>query len=213
MAREPKSETCADAVWDARGALSEGRKAVAAEADGVSGLAQRYASALYDLADEQAALDAVAADLKGLEKLIADSDDFRRFIKSPVMSRADQGKGIGAIADRAGLSPLSRKFLGLVAANRRLFALPGMIAGFLAILAKRRGEATAEVVSATKLSDAQTTALVAALKQSVGRTVALTNKVDPSILGGLIVKVGSRMVDSSLKSKLQRLKLVMKGVG
>jgi F-type H+-transporting ATPase subunit delta len=186
---------------------------VSAEAESVSGLAQRYALALFDLADEQGALDAVAADLKGLRAMIAESDDFRRFIKSPVMSRSDQAKGIGAIADRAGLSPLTRKFLGLVAANRRLFSLPGMISGYLAFLAKRRGEVTAEVVSATALSDGQTSALVASLKQTMGRAVALTAKVDPSILGGLIVKVGSRMVDSSLKSKLQRLKLVMKGVG
>lgn len=186
---------------------------MAAEAEGVSGVAARYAVALYDLADEQSALDAVAADLKGLNDLVADSDDFRRFIKSPVMSRTDQGKGIAAIADRAKLNPLTRKFLGLVAANRRLFALPGMISGFLAILAKRRGEVTAEVTSAAALSEAQTASLVASLKQTVGRAVALTSKVDPSILGGLIVKVGSRMVDSSLKSKLQRLKLVMKGVG
>jgi F-type H+-transporting ATPase subunit delta len=186
---------------------------VAAEADGVSGLAARYASALYDLADEQGALDAVAADLKALQALIADSDDFRRFIKSPVMSRADQGKGIAAIGGRAGLKSLTMKFLGLVAANRRLFALPGMIKGFLSILAQRCGELTAEVVSATKLSDAQTASLIATLKQSAGRTVALTAKVDPSILGGLIVRLGSRMIDSSIKSKLQRLKLVMKGVG
>lgn len=186
---------------------------MAAEAEGVSGVAARYAAALYDLADEQGALDAVAADLKGLSGLISDSEDFRRFIKSPVLSRTDQGKGIGAIADKAGLKPLTRKFLGLVAANRRLFALPGMINGFLAILAKRRGEVTAEVTSASTLSDAQSASLIAALKQTVGRAVALTTKVDPTILGGLIVKVGSRMVDSSLKSKLQRLKLVMKGVG
>jgi F-type H+-transporting ATPase subunit delta len=186
---------------------------VSQHAEGVSGLAARYASALYDLADEQGALDAVAADLKGLAQLIADSEDFARFIKSPVLSRADQGKGIAAVARHAGLNPLTAKFLGLVAANRRLFALPGMIRGFLAILAQRRGEVTAEVTSAAALSDNQTAAIAAALRQAVGRTVALSAKVDPAILGGLIVKVGSRMVDSSLKSKLSRLKLVMKGVG
>ncbi|MDX2222304.1 MAG: F0F1 ATP synthase subunit delta [Rhodospirillaceae bacterium] len=186
---------------------------MSAQAGGVSGLAARYASALYDLADDQGALDAVAADLKGLARLIADSDDFARFIKSPVLSRTDQGKGIAAISAKAGLHPLTAKFLGLVAANRRLFALPGMIRGFLAILAERRGEVTAEVTSASALSDAQSSAIAATLKATVGRTVALTAKIDPAILGGLIVKVGSRMVDSSLKSKLSRLKLVMKGVG
>jgi F-type H+-transporting ATPase subunit delta len=142
-----------------------------------------------------------------------DSDDFRRFIKSPVLSRTDQSKGIAAIADKAQLSPLSHKFLGLVAANRRLFALPGMIVGFRAILAERRGEATAQVTSAAPLSEGQKASLVDALKKAVGRNVDIVSKVDPSILGGLIVKVGSRMVDSSLKSKLQRLKLAMKGVG
>jgi len=179
----------------------------------VSGLAQRYASALYDLADEKGALDAVAGDLKGLNGLIGESEDFRRFIKSPVMSRGDQTKGIAAIGEKAGLNALTRKFLGLIASNRRLFALPGMIAGFLEILAKRRGEVTAEVVSAQALTEGQKTELIAQLKKTVGRTVSLTTKVDDTILGGLIVKVGSRMFDSSLKSKLQRLKLVMKGVG
>jgi len=179
----------------------------------VSGAAARYASALYDLADETGALDAVAADLSALQKMIDDSDDFRRFIKSPVISRNDQSKGIAAIAQKAQLSPLAHKFLGLLAANRRMFALPGVIAGYRAILADRRGEATAQVTSAAPLTDGQVTSLIEALKKSVGRKVDIVSKVDPSILGGLIVKIGSRMVDSSLKSKLQRLKLAMKGVG
>ncbi len=186
---------------------------MAADGAGVGGLAARYASALYDLADEQGALDAVAGDLNALKSMLDQSADFTRFIKSPVMSRADQSKGIAAIGASAKLNALTQKFLGLVASNRRLFALPGMIRGFLEILAERRGQQTAEVVSAVPLSDAQITALSAALKFSGGRTVTVSTKIDPSILGGLIVRVGSRMVDSSLKSKLQRLKLVMKGVG
>jgi F-type H+-transporting ATPase subunit delta len=186
---------------------------VPADAVGVSNVAARYASALYDLADEKSAIDAVAGDLTALQKMIDDSDDFRRFIKSPVLSRADQSKGIAAIAEKAQLSPLTLKFLGLVASNRRLFALPGMIAGYRAILAERRGQATAHVTSATPLNDNQIKSLIEALKKSIGRNVDVVSKVDPSILGGLIVKVGSRMVDSSLKSKLQRLKLAMKGVG
>ena len=184
-----------------------------ADGVGVSGVAARYASALYDLADEKGVIDAVAGDLSALQKMIDDSDDFRRFIKSPVISRGDQSKGIAAIADKAQLSPITVKFLGLVASNRRLFALPGMIAGFRGILAERRGQATAQVTSAAPLNDGQNASLVDALKKSIGRNVDIVTKVDPSILGGLIVKVGSRMVDSSLKSKLQRLKLVMKGVG
>jgi F-type H+-transporting ATPase subunit delta len=145
--------------------------------------------------------------------MIADSDDFRRFIKSPIISRAEQSKAIAALADKSQLSPLSHKFLGLLAVNRRLFALPGIIAAFRAILAERRGQATAQVTSAQPLSESQTASLIDALKKSVGRNVDVVAQVDPSILGGLIVKVGSRMVDSSLKSKLQRLKLAMKGVG
>lgn len=179
----------------------------------VSGVSARYASALYDLADDQGVIDAVAGDLAALSKMIDSSADFQRFIKSPVISRAEQSKAIAAIAGKAQLSPLAHKFLGLLAANRRLFALPGIIAGFRQILAERRGQATAQVTSAQPLSEAQTMSLVDALKKSVGRNVDIVSKVDPSILGGLIVKVGSRMVDSSLKSKLQRLKLAMKGVG
>jgi len=179
----------------------------------VSGVAARYASALYDLADEKGVVDAIASDLSALQKMIAESDDFRRFLKSPVISRGDQSRGIAAIGEKAQLSPLAQKFLGLLAANRRLFALPGAIVGFRQILAERRGEATAEVTSAAPLTEGQVSALIASLKNSVGRKVDIVSKVDPSILGGLIVKVGSRMVDSSLKSKLQRLKLAMKGVG
>ncbi|MBL8630245.1 MAG: F0F1 ATP synthase subunit delta [Rhodospirillaceae bacterium] len=183
------------------------------QAEQAGGLATRYASALYDLADEQGALDTVAGDLKSLRQMIDDSDDFRRFIKSPVLTRTEQGSAIKAISEKAALSALTQKFLGLAAANRRLFALPGIITAFLTTLATRRGEVAAEVTSAAALSEAQLGAISAALKQTVGRTVALTSKVDSSILGGLIVKVGSRMVDSSIKSKLQRLKLAMKGVG
>jgi F-type H+-transporting ATPase subunit delta len=186
---------------------------VAGQADRTGGLAERYAAALYELADEQSALDTVAADLKSIRSMINDSDDFRRFIKSPVLSRADQAKAIKALAEKAQLSALTQKFLGLAAANRRLFALPSVIAAYLDLLATRRGEVSAEVTSAVALNDAQTSAIAAALKQTVGRTVSLSSKIDASILGGLIVRVGSRMVDSSVKSKLQRLKLAMKGVG
>lgn len=186
---------------------------MAADGAGVSGLAARYALALYDLADESGAIDAVAADLGGLESAIEDSDDFVRFIKSPVLSRDDQIKGIAAVAAQGGLSAISQKFLGLVASNRRLFALPDMIRSFQAILAARRGLVTADVTVAAELTDSQSQSLADSLKAAIGTSVAVTTKIDPSILGGLIVRVGSRMVDSSLKSKLQRLKLSMKGVG
>ncbi len=184
-----------------------------ADTVGVSDVAGRYASALYDLADEKGAIDTVAGDLTSLQKMFDDSDDFRRLVKSPILSRIDQSKGINAVAEKAQLAPITRQFLGLAAQNRRLSALPGVIAGFRAILADRRGQATAQVTSAEPLSEAQKSSLVDVLKKSVGRNIEIATKVDPSILGGLIVKVGSRMVDSSLKSKLQRLKLAMKGVG
>ncbi len=186
---------------------------MASDGAGVGGLAARYASALYDLADDSGAIDAIADDLANLGALIEDSGDFARFIKSPVLTRDEQTKGIAAVAAKAGLNDTTTKFLGLVASNRRLFALPDMIKAYQDILAARRGQVTAEVTSAVDLSDGQSQSLADALKAAVGTTVAVTTKVDPSILGGLIVRVGSRMVDSSLKSKLQRLKLSMKGVG
>ena len=186
---------------------------MAADGAGVGGLAARYASALYNLADEQGALDVVAGDLNALKAMLAQSADLTRFIKSPIMSRNDQSKGIAAIGAAAQLSELTQKFLGLVARNRRLFSLPNMIRGYLEILAERRGQLTADVVSAVPLTDAQLAALSNALKPAGGKPVAVSTKVDPSILGGLIVRIGSRMVDSSIKSQLQRLKLVMKGVG
>ena len=130
-----------------------------------------------------------------------------------MLSREDQSKGIAAISAKAGLTDITQKFLGLVASNRRLFALADMIRSFQAILAARRGQVTAEITAATELTDAQSQSLAASLKAAVGTAVSVTTKVDPTILGGLVVRVGSRMVDSSLKSKLQRLKLSMKGVG
>jgi F-type H+-transporting ATPase subunit delta len=185
---------------------------VASQATGAAGLADRYAAALFDLADEAKALDRIADDLRALRSLLAESDDFRRLVRSPVLSRADQGKAVAALGERAGYDRLTRNFLGLLARNRRLFALPEMIRAFLDRLAQRRGEVTAEVVSAAPLTRQQQDTLDERLRRAVGRKVAIETKVDPSLLGGLVVKVGSRMVDASLKSKLQRLQLAMKGV-
>jgi F-type H+-transporting ATPase subunit delta len=185
---------------------------VVAEAKGVSGLAERYAVALFDLADERKALDEVADDLKSLRAMLRDSGDFRRLIRSPVLSREAQGKAIGALAADAKLSPLTRNFLGLLAQNRRLFALPDMIAGYLNRLAEKRGEVTAHVVAAQDLSPQQREAVNEQLRKAVGRKVAIDLEIDPSLLGGLVVRVGSRMVDASLRSKLNRLQLAMKGV-
>lgn len=185
---------------------------MASEATGVSGLADRYAAALFDLADEQKALDAVAADLQTLRAMLRESADLRRLIRSPVLSRADQGKAVLAIAEQAAVSQLTRNFLGLLAQNRRLFALLEMIGSFLARLAARRGEVTAQVVAAQPLSEQQREAVNEQLRRAVGRKVAVDIQVDPSLLGGLVIKVGSRMVDASLRSKLHRLQLAMKGV-
>lgn len=185
---------------------------MASASTGVSGLADRYAAALFDLADERKDLDTVAADLRQLRDMIAASADLRRLVRSPVLSRAEQAKAIGAVAESAGLSQLTRNFLGLLAQNRRLFALPAMIEAFLAQLAARRGEVTAQVVAAQALTPAQEAAVNEQLRKAVGSKVAVEVKVDPSLLGGMIVKVGSRMVDASVRSKLQRLQLAMKGV-
>ncbi len=178
-----------------------------------TGLAGRYAAALFELADADKALDAVADDLAVFGRMVETSDDLRRLVRSPVISRAEQEKAVLAIAEKAGMNKLTQNFVGVIAQNRRLFALPNIIGAYHAILASRRGETTAEVVSAKELSDAQMGALSDALKQAVGNKVTVDAKVDPGLLGGLIVKVGSRMVDSSLRTKLQQLHLAMKGVG
>lgn len=186
---------------------------MASESAGVSGLAERYAAALFDLADERKALDGVAMDLKALRGLIAESADLRRMIRSPVLARGEQAKATAALSERAGFKELTRNFLGLLARNRRLFALPEIIEGFLGILAARRGEVTAQVISAQDLSETQRKAIDERLRKAVGGKVAIDLKIDPGLLGGLVIKVGSRMVDASLKSKLRRLELAMKGVG
>jgi F-type H+-transporting ATPase subunit delta len=180
---------------------------------GTAGLAARYAAALFDLADESKQLDAVAADLRSVKAMVSESADLQRLVRSPVLSRADQARAIAAVLQRAGTGELVRRFVGLVAENRRLFALVDMIDAYLAELARRRGEMTASVVSAVPLSEPQVAALTEVLRRAVGGKVAVEIKTDRSLIGGLVVQVGSRLVDSSLKSKLQRLQLVMKGVG
>jgi F-type H+-transporting ATPase subunit delta len=185
---------------------------LASETTGVSGLAERYAVALFDLADERRTLDEVASDLRQLRAMVQASPDLLRLIRSPILSRDEQSKGIGALAERAGLSPLVRDFLAVVARNRRLFAVPAMIEAFLAKLAARRGEVTAEVFAAQPLSEAQLAALNEQLRRSIGSRVSVDVHVDPGLIGGLVLKLGSRMVDGSIKSKLQRLQLAMKSI-
>ena len=186
---------------------------MASDTTGVTGLAGRYATALFELADEQNALDQVADDLRALSELIDENDDLNRMVRSPVISRSEQGAAMDAILAQAGASDLTRKFIGLTSANRRLFALMDIIKGYLLILAGRRGELTADVTSAQPLNDKQTQDLLDVLKRAVGGNVSLNTTVDPDLLGGLVVKIGSRMVDSSLSTKLQQLRLAMRGVG
>jgi F-type H+-transporting ATPase subunit delta len=186
---------------------------LAAESTGISGLAERYAAALFELADERHALDQAAGDLREVRAMLTASADLERMVRSPVLSRADQAKAIEAVAEQAGLSQLTRDFLAIVARNRRLFAVPAMIQAYLQKLAERRGEVTAEITAAQELNAAQQEALGEQLRRVVGSRVAVDVKVDPSLLGGMIVKIGSRMVDGSLKGQLQRLQLSMKGIG
>jgi F-type H+-transporting ATPase subunit delta len=186
---------------------------LAAESTGISGLAERYAAALFELADERHALDAVAGDLRELRAMLTASTDLDRLVRSPVLSRAEQGKAMAALAENARLSKLTSDFVGIVARNRRLFAVPAMIDAYLSKLAERRGEVTAEITAAHPLSKAQEDTLGEQLRRVVGSRVAIDVRVDPSLLGGMIVKIGSRMVDGSLKGQLQRLQLSMKGFG
>ncbi|MGE0724293.1 MAG: F0F1 ATP synthase subunit delta [Alphaproteobacteria bacterium] len=185
---------------------------MASNASESAGLAERYANALFDLADERKALDAVADDLRRLRAMLADSADLDRLVRSPILSRAEQGRAVAALAEKAGFDDLTTKFLGLLARNRRLFAVRATIEAFLAELARRRGEVTAKVASAVPLTEAQVATVTDALRRAVGSKVSVDLSVDPSLLGGLVVRVGSRMVDSSLRTKLQRLELAMKGV-
>ena len=175
----------------------------------VSGLPGRYA--LFDLADEQGTLDAVRDDLISLQTMIREAPDLSRVLTSPVVGRNEQAAAVDAVMERAGIGDLTRRFVNVVARNRRLFALPGMIDVYRALLAQRRGEMTAEVTSAQPLSEAQRSALETALMRSVGANVSIDDRVDPGVLGGLVVKVGSRMVDSSLRTKLEKLQISMKG--
>ena len=180
---------------------------------GVSGLAERYAAALFDIADERRTLDEVASDLRQLRTMLAESVDLTRLVRSPILTRGEQSKAVAALVERAGFTPLVRDFLAVVAKNRRLFAVPAMIEAYLRNLAERRGEVTAEVTAALPLSEGQLGLLSEQLRRSVGRRVSLEVKVDSGLIGGLIVKLGSRMIDGSIKSKLQRLQLAMKGIG
>lgn len=179
----------------------------------MSGAAGRYALAMLELAGDKNQLDPVAQDLRGLLAAIEESEDLRRLIRSPLFTRAQKSKVMASIMEKSGAGDLTRRFVLVVAENRRLFVLPRIIKAYLAELSRRRGELTAEVTSAVPLSDAQHAALVEAIRSKHGGKVQVEVEIDRSLIGGLIVKIGSRMIDNSLRSKLQRLQLAMKGVG
>jgi F-type H+-transporting ATPase subunit delta len=186
---------------------------VAAEDPSVSGVSGRYATALFELARDEKSIDAVKADLEKFEAMLADSADLRRLVRSPVFSAGEQSKALAAVLDKAEISGVAAKFLKVLTANRRLFAIADVIRAFRALVAKFKGEATADVTVAEKLSDKNLDALKTALKSVTGKDVALNVNVDPSIIGGLVVKLGSRMVDSSLRTKLNSIKHAMKEAG
>jgi F-type H+-transporting ATPase subunit delta len=174
------------------------------------GPALRYAEALFDLSRERDALDVTERDFEALGAAIAASAELRAFLKSPVYDADEKARVMGAIAERAGISPLTRNFLGVAARNRRLFALEGIMRAFALRLADHRGEVSATALSASPLTDDQARRLRGEIEGLVGKAVKLSVKVDPDLLGGLMVRVGSKMFDSSLKTKLNRLKSVMK---
>ncbi|WP_089134590.1 F0F1 ATP synthase subunit delta [Sphingorhabdus sp. SMR4y] len=174
-------------------------------------LAGRYATALFALAQENNSIDAVQASLNTLSEALAESDDLKELTNSPVLTRDDAGKAIAAIAKQLGLEKLTSNILGVLAANRRLDQIPAVIRAFSTLASGHRGEITAEVTSAHPLDDKQIDALKAQLKKRVGSDVSVSTAVDPSILGGLVVKIGSQMIDSSIKTRLNTLSQAMKG--
>jgi F-type H+-transporting ATPase subunit delta len=179
----------------------------------ISGVAGRYANALFDLATEEKAVPATSAGLAGFQSLIDESTDLQRLMQSPVFKTEDQMTALDALAAKTKLSGLALNFVRLMCAKRRLPALSDAIRGFQALVAEAKGEVVAEVTSAEKLTVAQLKDLQAALKAKLGRDVKLETQIDQSLLGGLIVKVGTTMIDDSLKTKLQNLKVAMKGTG
>jgi F-type H+-transporting ATPase subunit delta len=187
---------------------------VAGEDTTVSGMAGRYARALFELALDAKSVDAVKADLEKFDALVTESADLHRLVRSPVFGAEEQGKALAAVLDKAGIGGLAGNFLKLITANRRLFAVRDMIRDFRKLVARWKGEVTAEVTVAERLSDARLEELKNALKSITGeKAIDLNVKIDPAIIGGLTVKLGSRMVDSSLRTKLNAIKLAMKEAG
>ncbi|MBB96734.1 MAG: F0F1 ATP synthase subunit delta [Rhodobacteraceae bacterium] len=178
-----------------------------------AGIASRYASAIFEIAKEESNLDGLETSVDALSLALAESEDLRTLISSPMISRGEQGAAIVAIAEKMELAPVMRKGLALMAEKRRLFVLPQLLSALRDKLADDRGQVTAEVTSATALSDAQAKKLADMLRESAGKDVSLKTSVDESLIGGMIVKLGSTMIDTSIKSKLASLQNAMKEVG
>src|SRR5262245_30643092 len=176
----------------------------------VSGMAGRYATALFDLARETNAVEQVQSDLKFFDALIADNPDLMRLVRSPVFAAEEQAKALVAVLAKAGISGTAANFLRVVASNRRLFAVRDMIRDFNKLVAAHKGEVTAQVTVAEQLNDARMNEIRAALREVTGKDVKVDVTVDPAIIGGLKVKLGSRMVDASLRTKLNSIKIAMK---
>lgn len=178
-----------------------------------TGIAQRYALALFELAKEAKALPALDSDAGALAAVLGESADLRDLIGSPIYSREDQAAAVAGVSERMGLGPLTANTLALMAGNRRLFVLPQLVSQIKALIAAERGEVTAEVATAVPLSEPQAAELARTIKARVGKDVTLNVTVDPSLIGGLVVRVGSMMIDTSVRAKLAQLQNAMKEVG
>ncbi len=186
---------------------------MASDGTAASGLAARYAAALFDLATEGKKLDQTENDLTRLKEVLAQSPELRRFIRSPVLTRDQQTQGLIGLLERIEAGDLTQRFVKLVAQKRRLFALGDMIDAFLADLARRRGEISAGVTVAQPMTDQQTETMKATIREALGDKVAIQVDVKPELLGGMVVRVGSRMIDNSLRTKIDKLQLAMKAPG
>ena len=190
-----------------------GRVDVSESASISSGIAERYATAVFEIVKENNELSALESNLDDLSAAIADSPELRDLLANPAYSRAEQQAAITAVAEKMGLTSVLRNTLGLMASKRRLFVVPHMVTRLRAMIADAKGEVTADVTSATELSDAQRTQLADTIKSKFGKDVKINTTVDESLIGGLVVKVGSKMIDTSIRSKLNSLQNAMKEVG
>jgi F-type H+-transporting ATPase subunit delta len=208
-----RAASIARAVLPGRAANDIGRVDVSEPASISSGIAERYATAVFGLAKDDKKLPALEADVDALEAALNDSADLRAMVTSPIYTRAEQGEAIHALSTRMGLDPVVTNTLRLMAEKRRLFVLPQLVRSLRERIAEEKGEVTAEVTSAVELTKTQLSRLAKTLKEKVGKDVNIKTTVDESLIGGLIVKVGSKMIDTSVKAKLANLQNAMKEVG